>query len=82
MLVTTFELEEQRPAGAIQATVARRDTAVPSEVPTGLTSAFAEDPGKQRQWQAFARNLAGQVPDLATIVSGIHYKFAPHFAAT
>jgi predicted nucleotidyltransferase component of viral defense system len=82
MLVTTFELEEQRLARAIRATFARRDTAVPSEVPTGLTSAFAEDPGKQRQWQAFARNLAGQAPDLATIVSRIHYEFAPHFAAT
>jgi hypothetical protein len=82
MLVTRFDLETQRLSRAIQATFARRDTVVPSEIPLGLTTAFAQDPGKQRQWQAFARNLTGQVPDLATIVSGLCHTLAPHFAAT
>ena len=40
-------------AAAIAATFARRQTTLPTERPLALTCQFSEDPGKQRQWQAF-----------------------------
>lgn len=40
---------------AITATFARRQTAFPIEVPTGLQDSFAEDRTKQTQWNAFVR---------------------------
>ena len=82
MLMTTFALEPERLSRALHATFARRETAVPSEIPEGLTNGFAEDPNKQRQWQAFARNLTGPAPELAALVSALREKFAQHFAAS
>lgn len=69
MLTNTFELEPERLRRAIVATFARRNTAVPSAVPDGLSNAFAEDPGKRRQWEAFARNLSGPVPEFHAMVA-------------
>lgn len=80
MLMTTFELEAERLSRAVRATFDRRNTAVPSEIPDGLTDAFAEDPNKQRQWQAFVRNLTGPVPDLAVLVAELRDRLARHFA--
>ncbi|WP_273821494.1 nucleotidyl transferase AbiEii/AbiGii toxin family protein [Pseudomonas asplenii] len=40
---------------AIQATFDRRKTALSGHAPLGLTHAFAQDPQKQTQWQAFLR---------------------------
>ena len=80
MLMTTFELEAARLSQAIRATFSRRDTAVPSEMPYGISNVFAKDPGKQRQWQAFARNLSGPIPDFDTLVAELRRKLAPHFA--
>jgi predicted nucleotidyltransferase component of viral defense system len=68
MLTSTFELEPERMRRAIAATFARRNTQVPSAIPDGLSDAFADDPGKQRQWEAFARNLSGQVPGFARLI--------------
>lgn len=49
---------------AIAATFSRRGTAIPEEDPEGLTPRFYEDPGKQRQWDAFLgrTGLAAQAP--------------------
>jgi hypothetical protein len=49
-------------ARAIAATFARRKTEVPAERPDALSRAFAEDPLKQRQWQAFLQDLAMKPP--------------------
>ena len=40
---------------AIRETFDRRRTTLPDQSPLGLTSAFAQDPQKQAQWQAFLR---------------------------
>ncbi|KPA91572.1 protein of unknown function (DUF1814) [Pseudomonas asplenii] len=40
---------------AVQATFERRKTALSGHAPLGLTHAFAQDPQKQTQWQAFLR---------------------------
>lgn len=47
------ELDGATLAGAIAATFARRNTAIPTERPLALTSQFSEDAAKVRQWQAF-----------------------------
>lgn len=51
----TFSFEGPVLTRAIQATFERRGTALPAETPFGLSEAFASDPIKQRQWQAFLR---------------------------
>ena len=68
MLTSAFELEPERLRRAIVATFARRNTVVPTVVPDGLSDAFAADPGKQRQWEAFVQNLAGPVPEFRRVV--------------
>lgn len=68
MLTSAFELEPERMRKAIAATFARRSTLVPAVVPDGLSDDFAADPGKQRQWDAFASNLAGSVPEFQQVV--------------
>jgi predicted nucleotidyltransferase component of viral defense system len=68
MLTSTFEIEPERLQRAITATFARRTTLVPTEVPDGLSDAFAADPGKQRQWDSFARGLSSPTPTLQSLV--------------
>jgi predicted nucleotidyltransferase component of viral defense system len=71
MLIDSFELEPQRMRRAIEATFARRNTEIPAAVPDGLSDEFCADASKQRQWDAFARNLNGQVPELDRVVSAL-----------
>jgi predicted nucleotidyltransferase component of viral defense system len=48
---------------ALAATFSRRQTAIPTPLPLGLTSEFADDPQKQLQWAAFVRrNRLADVP--------------------
>ena len=82
MLTSAFELDPERLRRAIVATFARRNTAVPALFPDGLSDAFAADPGKQRQWDAFARSLAGTVPDFAFVVSDLRHRLAISMAQT
>lgn len=77
MLTNTIELEPERLRRAIAATFERRNTAVPLAVPDGLSDAFAEDPSKLRQWEAFARNLSGRAPDFRAMVAQLRQRLAP-----
>ena len=81
MLMTTFELEPERMRRAIAATFARRNTMIPPEVPDGLSDDFAGDPGKQRQWEAFAQNLSGSAPQLLRVVRDLRQGLVPFFSA-
>ena len=74
MLMNTVELEPERLRQAIAATFERRNTAVPLAVPDGLSDAFAEDPGKLRQWEAFARNLSAPTPEFRAIVAQLRQR--------
>jgi predicted nucleotidyltransferase component of viral defense system len=47
VLSRNFEFKDDALARAIAATFARRKTEIPVELPDALTTAFAEDPGKQ-----------------------------------
>lgn len=68
MLTSTFDLDPERMRQAFTATFARRHTTIPNQVPDGLGDAFAGDPGKQRQWNAFVGTLTGPVPQLDQVV--------------
>lgn len=70
-LAGTFEVDEATLRAAIRATLARRQTALPTEAPVALTTAFAGDPGKAAQWRAFiGRSRAIDVaPDLADVIA-------------
>ena len=74
MLTSTFEIEPERLRRAIAATFARRRTEIPASVPDGLSDDFSADAGKQRQWDAFARTLSGQVPELGRVVLALREK--------
>jgi predicted nucleotidyltransferase component of viral defense system len=82
MLTSALKTDRLRLRRAIVATFARRRTAIPSLIPDGLSDAFAEDPGKQRQWAAFAQNLSGPVPDFRIMVARLRERLAPHFGPT
>ncbi|MEJ8845662.1 nucleotidyl transferase AbiEii/AbiGii toxin family protein [Variovorax rhizosphaerae] len=64
------ELDLATLTDAIAATFARRATTLPATKPLALTSAFSDDPIKQRQWQAFinknrlASDSLGDIVDL------------------
>lgn len=77
MLMNTVELEPNRLRRAIGATFERRNTAVPSSVPDGLSDAFAEDPGKLRQWESFARNLSAPAPEFRAMVAHLRRRLEP-----
>jgi predicted nucleotidyltransferase component of viral defense system len=76
MLTSAFDLDPERLRRAIAATFARRNTAVPAAVPDGLAAAFGADPAKQRQWDAFRRNLSGSTPALDRIVAHLRQRLA------
>ena len=82
MLLSAFDIEHERLRRAIVATFARRSTVIPAAVPDGLSDAFATNPGKQRQWDAFARNLSGSIPGFGLVVSELRQRLAGFLAVT
>ena len=67
-------------AEAISHTFRRRETALPEELPEGLTRAFAEDRTRQVQWEAFKRKSALQAPTLDVVTDRIAQFAGPAFA--
>ncbi|SFP34350.1 nucleotidyl transferase AbiEii/AbiGii toxin family protein [Variovorax sp. 770b2] len=55
ILLREDELDGAELRRAIEATFARRKTPLPTSLPIGLGSSFAEDAGKQKQWTAFLK---------------------------
>ena len=54
-LANQYEFDGLTLQDAIRATFARRETAIPTEVPIALKPEFAADRGKHAQWAAFVR---------------------------
>ena len=64
-------------AQAISATFTRRDMAVPTDLPMGLSDEFAADPSRQALWAAFVRkNDLAMIP-LADVVTRIRSALEP-----
>lgn len=81
ILSRSFDFADDRLARAIAATFSRRDTPIPTEAPDALTSAFASDEQKQRQWIAFVEDVALQPGDLAAVIDDIAAFLMPHARA-
>jgi predicted nucleotidyltransferase component of viral defense system len=71
ILSRSYEFDDDRLPRAIAATFERRGTTIPFEAPVALTQAFAFDSSKQRQWAAFVRDLAIDIPALDTVVTDL-----------
>ena len=68
VLLHDTALDEAELQRAIEATFARRQTAMPGTPPIGLSDAFAEDPLKQVQWLAFLKKNRLETMDLREVV--------------
>lgn len=66
---------------AIGATLSRRSTDVPTNVPFGLTEAFAIDPQKQVQWQGFLKKNRLEALTLEQIVADLREFLMPPLSA-
>ena len=60
---------------AIEATFARRQTAIPTETPVGLSDSFVNDLTKQAQWRAFLRKNKLDAIDLHDVVTLLRERF-------
>ena len=58
-------------AGAIAATFARRQTALPERMPQGLSDEFAGDTAKQTQWKQFLAKNRLEAPALGQVILDI-----------
>lgn len=62
---------------ALAATFARRETAIPTERPAGLTPEMANDANKQRQWNAYAASIELENVKLQEVVDAIWALIGP-----
>lgn len=65
-----FDFEGEALCTAIEATFARRETAIPESRPLAFSIEFTEDASKQKQWRAFANRLNVQA-DLTEVTESI-----------
>jgi predicted nucleotidyltransferase component of viral defense system len=74
VLSERFDFDGDLLAHAIEATFARRRTALPKSVPLGLTEAFAADASKAKQWTAFVKRgrLRVTVPPLTEVLKRLY----------
>lgn len=78
ILSKSFDFAGERLARAIAATFARRETAIPVDLPDALTPAFANDEQKQRQWNAFVRDVSANPGSLEDVVANLAEFLMPH----
>jgi len=75
MLLRDGDLDDAELVRAIQATFARRRTALPEGVPAGLSDAFATDAGKLTQWRAFVIKNKLNAIALGELVQALRAEF-------
>lgn len=83
VLAKTFPFDGEPLSRALQATFKRRKTTLPSETPIALTTAFARDQNKHKQWQAFLmkNRIAPARTDFVRVVAMIRKFLLPPAAA-
>jgi len=79
VLSRMFEFDATTLETAIRATFKRRKTQIPVAAPTALTKAFAGDPAKVRQWQAFVKRGRFKMleSDWAVVIRAVHGFLTP-----
>lgn len=80
-LSKTFTFEDDRLASAIAATFKRRQTALSSELPDGLSDGFAHDDQKRKQWTAFLSDVLNDPVDLGDVIRDLRDFLMPHATA-
>ena len=75
ILLTEGTLEPLELRRAVEATFARRKSAMPSTLPAGLSEGFANDVAKQRQWTAFLKKNRLEALDLVAVVALLRSEF-------
>jgi len=80
VLSKSFDFADDRLARAFDATFVRRKTAVPVELPDALSPAFARDEQKQRQWNAFIKDVAVDPGGLEDVITSLAEFLMPHVA--
>ena len=75
-----LSLEPAALDAAIAATFARRETAIPSVAPPGLSNLFTDDPQKVTQWAAYAESISLEAVTLAQVVTAIWAYLGPSSA--
>lgn len=73
--------DHDRLVRAIRATFTRRRTAIPAEVPDGLSGVFATDPERMRQWDRFTADLVASPISLVDVVARLREALMPVFDA-
>ncbi len=76
-LAQAFQFDGQTLLKSIHGTFSVRGRRLPDTVPVGLTGAFAADPSKRLQWQAFARRLGVPDLDLGAVVADVSEFLVP-----
>jgi Nucleotidyl transferase AbiEii toxin, Type IV TA system len=71
LLLRDDTLDDAELQQAVEATFARRQTAMPSAMPIGPSNAFADDTTKQTQWRAFLNKNKRQPMDLRDVIGAI-----------
>lgn len=77
LLSQSYEFDPERLARAIAATFKRRGTAIPADLPPGLTRAFYEDRAKITQWRAFVDDVAVDPGSLADVAQALQAFLMP-----
>ncbi|MCG3147240.1 MAG: hypothetical protein PCFJNLEI_00678 [Verrucomicrobiae bacterium] len=81
-LARDFAFDGETLTSAIRATFKRRRTALPAEIPLGLSDGFATDAGKQTQWRAFVKRSRLKDPDFTVVVRALRdFLMPPTMAA-
>lgn len=71
VLLREGDLDDAELVRAIEATFARRRTAMPTAIPIGLSDGFATDSGKQAQWRAFVTKNKLEAIALGDVVKSL-----------
>lgn len=66
-----LEIADDDLDAAISATFERRQTAIPTERPPGLSAEMVDDEVKQRQWRAYAASVELEGVSLQSIVDTV-----------
>jgi predicted nucleotidyltransferase component of viral defense system len=75
VLLEREKLDQKILRNAIRATFKRRQTALPAEIPIGLTEEYGHDSSKQRQWAAFLRKNDLATTSLSDLVAALRSGF-------
>jgi hypothetical protein len=76
-LVLEGRCDDDEIATAVEATFRRRETAVPTSLPIGLSDVFSSASGKASDWASYLRRNRLEAPDLPTVVGELARALRP-----